>query len=64
MKSRRNRRHEKIFEAMLSLGGEASLEQISKEAGLHISGLSQSLSVMPNVLCLGGKGRECRWKII
>ena len=64
MKARRNHRHEKIFEALISLGGEASLEQVSKETGMNINGLSQSLGFMANVLCLGGKGRECRWKII
>lgn len=64
MKVRRNHRQEKVFEALFNLGGEATTQQIAKETGMNVNGLSQTLGFMANVLCLGGKGRECRWKII
>ncbi|MDO8231649.1 MAG: hypothetical protein Q7T37_00375 [bacterium] len=64
MKARRNRRHEKVFEALFNLGGEATTQQISKETGMNINGLSQTLGALAHIKCLGGKGGECRWKII
>jgi|CXWL01.1.fsa_nt_gi DNA-binding IclR family transcriptional regulator len=64
MKSRRNRRHEKVFAALFNLGGEATTQQISKETGMHVNGLAQTLGVLAHVRYLSGKGKESRWKII
>lgn len=64
MKARVNHRKRKIFEALVSLGGEATTREIASEAGMHVNGVSQTLGVLAHVKCLGGKGGECRWKII
>lgn len=64
MKVRINHRKLKIFEALLILGGEATTREIASAAGMNVNGVSQTLGVLANVRCLGGRGGDCRWKII
>ena len=64
MKARINHRKRKIFEALLILGGEATTREIAGAIGMNVNGVSQTLGVLANVLCLGGRGGDCRWKII
>lgn len=64
MKARRNPRKQKIFEALVSLGGQATTREIASAVGKNVNGVSQTLGVLAHVKCLGGKGGESRWKII
>ena len=64
MKARVNHRKRKIFEVLVSLGGEATTQEIASAAGMNVNGVSQTLGVLANGRCLGSKGGECRWKII
>ena len=64
MKARINHRKQKLFEVLISLGGEATTQEIASEAGMQVHGVSQTLGVLAHVKCLGGKGGACRWKIV
>mgnify|MGYP001573300546 FL=1 len=64
MKARRDSRHKKIFEALLALGGEATIRKIASAAGMSVNVVLQTLDVLAHVKYLGGKGGESRWKII
>jgi len=64
MRARINHRKRKIFEALLLLGREATTQQIAVSLGMNVNGVSQTLGVLPNEKCMGGKGGECRWNII
>ena len=61
------KRHEIIIQAFRDLGGTATLEEISKKTGLHVNGLSQSMSYIGNeklrLLLLGGKGKEQKYTL-
>lgn len=61
-----NKRHRTIVQALWSLGGQATLAQLSKETKLNVNGLSQSMSAIAQYVKLtdlGGKGRDRRYKI-
>lgn len=64
MKGRINHRKRKIFEALAFLGGEATTREVARSLGMNVNGVSQTLGVLANVLCLGGRGGDCRWRII
>ena len=49
---------------LIILGGEATTREIASAAGMNVNGVSQTLSVLANVWCLGDRGGDCRWKII
>jgi hypothetical protein len=58
------KRQKLILAALVELGGEATTRQIAKKVNLHVNGVSQSLSAIKGVECLGGRGGEMTWKLI
>ena len=61
------KRHSVIIKALIALGGQATLAEISEKTGLNVNGLSQSMASIERYLNLefiGGKGREQKYKII
>ena len=64
MKVRINHRKLKIFEALLILGGEATTREIASAAGMNVNGVLQTRLTLTHMRCLGGKGGDCRWKIV
>lgn len=60
------KRHRIIIQAFDSLGGEATLKEISDKTGLHVNGLSQSMYSIGkyvNLEFLGGKGKDQRYRV-
>lgn len=59
------KKRQKIILATLDeLGGEATTRQIAEKTGLHVNGVSQSLSALNKyVAYLGGRGGEIKWKL-
>ena len=64
MKARLTRRQRKIFRALFNLGGEATTREIAGAVGMNVNGVSQTLGTLTHVECLGGKGGDCRWKMV
>ena len=58
------KRQKLILAALAELGGEATTRQIAEKVNLNVNGVSQSLSAIHQVECLGGRGGETRWKLI
>ena len=57
------KRQKIILAALVELGGEATTRQIAEKANLNVNGVSQSLGAMLQVICLGGRGGETKWRI-
>jgi hypothetical protein len=57
------KRHRIILAALAELGGEATTRQIAGKVNLNVNGVSQSLGAISQVICLGGRGGETKWKI-
>lgn len=58
-------RQKLILSALAELGGESTTRQIAEKVGLHVNGVSQSLSAMfKYVECPGGRAGETKWKLI
>ncbi len=55
------KRQKLILSALSELGGEATTRQIAEKLNLNVNGVSQSLSFMKQVVCLGGRGGEIKW---
>ncbi|MFA5934574.1 MAG: hypothetical protein WC827_01670 [Candidatus Paceibacterota bacterium] len=59
-----NERQRRVFDALQSLGGTATTEQIAKIANLDNSGTTRTLKTLLEVCRLRGKGSSTKWKII
>ncbi len=57
------KRKEMILSALEDLGRVATTRQIAEKVNLNVNGVSQTLGVLQQVKCLGGRGGECKWKL-
>ena len=60
------KRHRIIIQAFHSLGGEATLKELSDKTDFHINGLSQSMHSIGKYVkleFLGGRGKDQRYRI-
>jgi len=57
------KRKEMILSALKGFGGIATTRQIAEKVNLNVNGVSQTLGVLQQVKCLGGRGGECKWKL-
>ncbi len=57
------KRQKIILKALIELGGEATTREIAEKTDLNLNGVSQTLSALVEVSCLGGRGGEIKWKL-
>lgn len=65
----RKERYEKIRSAMhkivnQNVSGRATLKELSKETGITVNGLSQSLGAMKEFRLKKGKGKDQEWEFV
>ena len=59
-----NKHQKEALMALRELGGTATTRQIAEKVKRSVNGVSQTLGALwLTVNCLGGKGRETKWRL-
>ena len=63
--NKRQRRKQDIIQALMDLGGQATIREISERAKLNTNGVSQSLGTIDGIRQIGmGRGSTTLWQVV
>jgi hypothetical protein len=63
--NKRLRRKQAIIQALMELGGQATIREIAEKAGFNTNGVSQSLGTIDGIQQIGmGRGSATLWQVV